>query len=289
MLTPVSPINQRAAVNVYNLSTASNTIQAWFFTESQAYFNVIHEQTFVLSNFDITQPLTLQYPPGNIEPVSQNTIIEITDNSGTRRLLPPDANYYSVTNTNHPVFSFTTTIQNNINVLVYLNGVALKPGFDYSVNTGALTVTIDTGSVSLTRGDAIAIESYSPDIIGNSDPLTTNYSYQYRIVGSKLYLSPRAGGTDIYTISSATLKVITNTDADGMWVESQKFVGNPNRRFTLNRPILNTNYVFVTVFKYNQSYPLVNGIDYIVLDDRVTVQLNDNWNLNKCLNIIEYL
>jgi len=294
MLTPYSAQNRRAAVTVYNLNPGVNTIQAWFFTESQSYFNVIHEQTFSLNNFDITNPLTLQHPPGIIEPTSQQAIVEITDSNGTRRLLPPDASYYSVNDPASNVFNFSissvsdilTNPQDYITdpkfVIVYVNGVALRPGFDYTVNNVALTVTI---TATLQKGDAIAIEAYVPDVLGNSDPLSgTPYTYQYRIFGSNLYLSPEAAGVGVTTIGSATLKVITYADADGMFVETQKFVGDPNRRFTIDRPILNDNYVFVTVFKYVEpnlnSYPLVNGVDYVVLDDNVTIQLSDTWNLN---------
>ena len=299
-LTPAGPNSNRAAVTVYKLDpTLTNTVQAWFFTNSQNYFNVINEQVIPLNNFDITQPIILQYPPGLIEPVSQQAIIEITDSNGTRRLMPPDATYYSVTSSAQTTYNFSitsiavllanfTTYLNNTTVYVYLNGKALRPGFDYNVS--GTTVSFN---VSLNVGDAIAIEAYAPDVVGNSNPLSGNpYTYQYRIVGNNLYLTPESDGVGVNTIDSATIKVITYTDADGMLVETQKLVGVSNRRYSISRPIFNDNYLFVTVFQYNAgqvySYPLINGIDYVLLNDNITIQLNDKWNLNST-DIVEII
>ena len=297
-LTTAGNNSNRAAVTVYGLDpTITNTIQAWFFTISQDYFNVIHEQTFPLINFDINNPLTLQYPPGVIQPVSQQAIIEITDSYGTRRLMPPDTTYYSVLNPAQTIYNFTITSINGLlsnpqtylnpgTVYVYVNGNQIRSGFDYSVN--GTTVNI---AVPLNKGDAIAIEAFAPSAVGNSDPLSGNpYTYQYRIVGNNLYLTPEAGGIGAFTIGNASLKVITYTDADGMLVETQKFIGDPNRRYRISRPIINDNYIFVTVFQYSNSnvfsYPLVNGVDYVVLDDNTTIQLSDKWNLNNA-DIVE--
>jgi hypothetical protein len=181
----------------------------------------------------------------------------------------------------------------NDNVYVYLNGVKLST-FSYQVN--GLSVSIYTNVVSLKKGDAIAIEVFAPKVAGTSQTLDfygqPHYTYQYRTVGSNLYLTPEAGGTTVLTIPSATLKIITYTDSDGMLVQTQKFVGSSNRRYSLNRAILDNNYVFVTVLKYINSnlisYPLVNGIDFVVLDDNVTVQLSDSWNLTND-NIVEII
>jgi len=302
-LTPAGPNSNRAAVTVYNLDpTLTNTVQAWFFTISQNYFNVINEQLISLNNFNITQPIILQYPPGVIEPVSQQAIIEITDSYGTRRLMPPDATYYSVSNPSQTTYNFNITsiagllfnpisYLDNTTVYVYLNGKALRPGFDYNVNGTTITI-----SASLKINDAIAIEAYAPYVAGTSQTLDFTghppYTYQYRILGNKLYLTPESDGVGVNTIASATIKVITYTDADGMLVETQKFVGVSNRRYSISRPIFNDNYMFITVFQYDNgqvySYPLVNGVDYILLNDNVTIQLNDKWNLNST-DIVEVI
>jgi hypothetical protein len=290
-LIPAGSNNQRAAVKVIDFSTGTNTIQAWFFTNSQSYFNVIHENVLSLHGFNINNPLALTWPPGNIEPLSQQAIVEITDSTGTRRLLPPDTTYYSVTNPSITSFDFTISLINDLipdptayftnnpldttNVYVYINGVKLST-FDYTVSGNTVDIT-----APLTTRDAIAIEAYAPDVIGNSNPFSGDpYTYQYRIVDNNLYLSPEAGSS---FEPGATMKIITYADSDGMLIETQRFVGNVNRRFTINRPILNDNYVFVTVFKYNGtdivSYPLVNGIDFVVLSDNITIQLSDKWKL----------
>jgi len=303
-LGPVSLSDQRASVTITSFNNAgTNTIQVWFFTNSQSYFNVIHNQQLMLNGHDIADPFILIWPPGTIEPLSQQAIVKITDSNGTRRLLPPDTTYYSVSDPSITTFNFTISGINSLipnlssfefdrtTVYVYVNGVKLS-NFDdteYTVNSIDRTITI---ALSLTTGDAIAIEAFVPNVIGNSDPLSSDpYTYQYRIVGDKLYLSPEAGSS---FEPDAYLDVITYADSNGMLIETQKFTGHANRRFTINRPILNDNYVFITVFKYDGtniiSYPLVNGIDFIILDDDVTIQLSDKWKLtnNDIVEIISF-
>jgi hypothetical protein len=311
--------NRRESIQVYNLPLGKHTIQAWFFAEAQQYFNTIHEQIFVVTDSTSTSvPFTLDFPPGVLEPASSQSIVEITDVNGTRRLLPPNVNYYSVTDTsvvNYPVnvvgiYQVNTDSLDisNSNVNVYRQGVALVPGFDYSVDNVNKVVTINTGNLTLKVGDAIAIETFNPTMIGTSIPVNngTNYIYNYRIVGSSLYLAPGAqsrNGTfnSIYydhgvpAISSATIKVITYTDSDDMLLHTERFTGNYNRRFTISRPTINDDYIWVTMFVKDENsflttISLINKIDYILLDDNATVQLSDKWapDINTLIEITSF-
>ena len=325
MLLPYGAEMNRASVTVYNLPAGTNTIQAWFFAdEDAAEFNTIHEQTFVITG---TQVLvenlsgnnyavalgTLNYPTGDIEPLSAQTIVEITDQYGTRRLLPPDVNYYSVIDSNNTTFPIrvTPTANNPIpeqsinlnNVKVYRNGIALRPGFDYTVlGTTTATVFINTSSITLARGDAIAVEAMIPGILGTTNSTqigsgATGYNYQYRIDGNTLYIAPgiqddNPGASGYATLTTATIKVTSYSDVDGMLIETQKFSGNINRRFQVSRPIINDNYAWVTLFKwtgdYFRTHALMNGIDFMVMDDNVTIQVSDNWILEST-DIVEVM
>ena len=308
-LVPVDPSNNRAAVQVYNLSSGTNTIQAWFFTDKQQYFNSIHEQVFSITSATSTSiPLALTYPPGNIEPVSAQSIVEITDSNGTRRLLPPGVNYYSVTDPYNPVFPVTvigigvvisdSDAQSRIaneTVTVYQNGSLLRTGYDFVVDGASKTVIINTASTNLKIGDAIAIETSIPTILGTNEPVSTGvfYNYNYRIVGSNLFLAPGiqtppggdAGPPGLDTITNATIKVITYIDNDGSLMHTERFTGTSNRRFRISRPVFNTNYVWVTIFRRPVegtpavTYGLINNIDFVLLDDNLTIQINDSWNL----------
>ena len=297
--------NNRAAVKVYNLPTNVNTIQAWFFSEEQKYFNTVHEQIFNIVSTSTNIPLSLMYPPGNIEPVSSQAIVELTDSNGTRRLLPPEVTYFSVTDVYNAEYPVVITGINSIisdaeaqarisdRVLtVYQNGAALRSGFDYIINQVSKTVVINTVSTRLKVGDAIAIEACVPTILGTSDSIDNGvfYNYNYRIVGSNLYLAPGVQTTGLNTpgdktVTNATIKVITYTNNDGSLMNTERFTGTPNRRFRISRPVLNDDYVWVTIYRKTSAgatpitYGLINKIDYILLSDNVTVQINDSWSL----------
>jgi len=285
MLTYVDDFEKRAAVRVYNLQPGYNTIQAWFFADAQSNFNVMHEQEFVIASGSTDNALSLIFPPGNqIEPLSAQAIVELTDEFGTRRLLPPDVEYYSVTDVNNPVFPLPAGITIS-QVNVYKNGSKLRPGFEFTVGT---SLTIDHVAVQLTLGDAIAIEICTPTILGTSDPVstTTAYSYDYRIVGNNLYLAPGVQPQHtIKTLTNAKIRVITYTNSDQMLLRTEQFKGTKNRRFKISRPVYNDNYIWATLIRPNTAgvppttYGLINKIDFIVLDDGLTVQISDKWNI----------
>jgi hypothetical protein len=83
-----------------------------------------------------------------------------------------------------------------------------------------------------------------------------------------------------------TIKVVTYSNHDSLNMQVEQFVGNPNRRFQISRPVMNVKYVWVTLIQnkllgYNiQTFGLINGIDFIILDDNVTIQISDSWNIS---------
>ena len=78
------------------------------------------------------------------------------------------------------------------------------------------------------------------------------------------------------------IKVVTYTDnIDTMGMLTENFVGNINRRFVMSRPALNSEYVWVTVIRSDgTTYGLVNSLDFIVLEDDLTVEISDDWTID---------
>jgi len=246
--------SKRAAVVVYNLPSGVQTVQAWFFANAYKYFNEVREEIFTVS----TTPeslFTLAYPPGNIEPAVANIIVEVSDNIGRRRLLPPSISYYEVSSSINTTFLIDNKITRPpgtfgiANTKVYLNGRTLRPGFDYTVSSANGTVTISSALLSVR--DVVAVFGLIPG------------EYDYNLVGSTLVLSS--------AITDTTLKVITFNDHDDMVIRTERFVGSPIKRYKISRPVLNDRYVWVMV----NGIVLTSGLDFEMLDDQVTVQISD--------------
>ena len=256
-LTTSSADNKRAAVNVtvVNSPFTKNYVGAWFFTNPYKYFNEVREQSFTIGSTP-TNILTLNYPPGKIEPSVANIIVELSDVNGRRRLNPPNIEYYQVTSSIVNVYNIDNkTIRapgtfDVSNTRAYVNGSQLRPGFDFTVNSSNSTVTINK---TLQIRDTVAIVGF------------VSGEYDYNVVGDKLILSTP------YT--NVVIKAITFNDHDSMLVRTERFIGNPNRRYKISRPVLNDNYVWVQV----NGIPLTSGLDYEVLDDQVTIQVRDSY------------
>jgi hypothetical protein len=338
LLTYANENNHRAAVDVYNLPLGENTVQAWFLRDSVGYFNEIKEQVFTVGatrqdSFQLTNMST-----ATIQPLSGQAIVEITDTlvtpHRTVRLLPPDTRYYTVTaqTVANPVFPVNITSFYNsltgelvdyrqyLKVNVYRNGKALRTS-NYSV-TSPNNITIVTILIPLSVGDAIAVETMMPGIVGPdsdgvSQPLDQQniYNYNYRIAVSTvtnvatLYITPGVqapsgtltdaernrlsnsaiGNTFAHGlpgIVSATIRVITYSDSDSLKMETQRFVGNPNRTFKMDRPILDSNYVWVSIDNAEKTTQLTANVDFEVMDDRVTILISDRFSCTTKDNIV---
>jgi hypothetical protein len=315
----------RATVNVYKLPLGENTVQAWFLRDPVEYVNEIKEQVFTVGNIRQDAFRLDNIGTGTVQPLSGQVIVEITDtviSNGvatprTVRLLPPDVNYYSVTSqtATDPIFPVKVTDLgthgpiNQTMVNVYKNGVALSTS-SYRVNTAGTSVRILS---AVTVGDAIAVETMMPSIVGSNSsgaflPLdqSTTYSYNYKIdkpAGSSiatLYIAPgvqsatgllsnlemsrlsnpatsNTFGHGVPGITSATIRVVTYSDSDSLKMETQRFVGNPDRTFKMDRPIMDSNYVWVSIYNADATVSLAVNVDFIVLDDQLTVQISDRF------------
>ena len=245
-------IPYRVGVNVTGLDPSiPHTIQAWFFKSKYATFNKVNEEKIIVGIASST--FALSSPPGDIEPVSAQVIVELVDNVGNRkRLDPPWVSYYKISGTQltfdidsknfRPSFTYTADM-----VSVYANGIELRPGFDYSFDEINNKVTIATGL--LKNDDVIAV-------VGLVD-------YDYVIKGNILHLS--------YSVSNTTINVISFTDHDSMLIRTERFDGNINRRFALSLPVFSDNYVWV----YVDGVPLTARAEFDIGDDSRTIQIGD--------------
>jgi hypothetical protein len=249
--------NKRAEVTIQNLPDGLNSIQAWFFGTEHKYYNEITEQIFPITSLAQTA-LTLLYPPGNLEPADAQVIVEIKNYQGRRRLIPPYISYYEILDVTKLTFKINSHIDRPLgiysldlgNARVYLNGIKLRPGFDYSFNSNN-TVTLASRIAKLT--DVVAIVD-----LGVLD-------YEYDIQGSVLTLTAPQVGSEI--------KVVTFTDHDGMVMQTERFIGTPTKRYKLSRAVLDDNYVWVQV----NGVALTSRLDFVMLDDQVTVQISDSY------------
>jgi hypothetical protein len=260
MLEQVSVNNTRACVKIYNLPAGAHTLQAWFFNSPYNNFNRVHEELFDITSSQ--DSFVLELPPGTVEPASAQAIVEISlpgNSDARKRLLPPWVSYYQVESS-----ETTFDIDNkNVrptdldldgspytmdNVKVYANGTPLRSGFDFTLDTNANQVNITAGL--LNAGDVVAV-------MGLID-------YDYIIVGNILQLATPAETDQV-------VRVVTFTDHDNLMMRTERFNGTLTKRFTLSRPALSDNFVWV----YINGIPLTARYDYEILDDLKTIQLND--------------
>jgi hypothetical protein len=75
------------------------------------------------------------------------------------------------------------------------------------------------------------------------------------------------------------LRVITFNYEDSLMMQTSKFVGNPVGTYKLSVPVMNVNYVWITVLTQNTMYSLTSGVDYQILNDGRTVRISTNYNI----------
>jgi hypothetical protein len=254
VLTNVSIGNNRACVKIYNIPPGVHTVEAWFFKLKYSVFNKVNTEVITVGAVP-TSVFMLQFPPGTIQPESTQAIVEVdTQTAPTyrKRLSPPWVSYYKVTN-DQVAFdidnknyrpSGTYSLDT---VKAYANGRELRPGFDFTVNS--ITSQIILTNSLLSNNDALAV-------MGLVD-------YDYFIVGNNLYLAT--------PITNQSLRIVTFTNHDDMLIRTERFNGTATKRYTLSRPTLNDNFVWV----YVNGTPLTARYDYEILEDRRTIQLGD--------------
>jgi len=262
--------DNRAIVNIYNLPVGTNTVTVWFFGTEQRLHSEIREQ--VITNTSnpvpilpgapyIEIPFDLTYAMDTSKPEVANAIVEFNG----KKLTPPHIDYYTVAS--NRVFAINNAGTFGIdNIRVYVNGVELRRGFDFTFASNYVTITI----LRLEPGDVVAIVSKP----GSTGYPPNQQNYEYDIIGSKLYLC--TSGVDAilkWKNGVGDLKIITYSNTDNMLMRTETFSENTSNRYKISRPVLDENYIWVTV----AGVPLTNFIDFEILDDRLTVQISNKF------------
>jgi hypothetical protein len=275
-LGPASSTDQRAAVHVYNLTQSPSTIVAWFMGTEYNSFNEIRSEEFSGNDYQSQDTSTdgsiptyyysLTNVPGKIEPIVNQVIVEINSGTGWKILTPPVVTYYNVTDPSILVYKIDSKrtwgpaddgFTNLSNVRVYRNGKEMLQGIEYNL---LFQSSINITPTVLNSGDVLAI-------VGKPDLTYDLNAYDYDIIGNNLKL--------VVNPTNTSIRVTTYTNHDNLSFNRDNFIGNPNRRFKVSQPVLNDNYLWVTL----NGVPLINKIDYEILDDQLTIQLSDTFNI----------
>jgi hypothetical protein len=235
-LTPSQYTLSSGRLIVSGLPIGNYTLQAWSFSSTHNQFSDVTEEYFVGDG--VTNSYQLTVYPGNLGPANAQAIVELD----TKRLISPTTIYYSVAggqtvflidpNDTYPSGTFDSS-----EVEIYVNGVKIRNGIDFYVDQPNNTVVFYNGF--LQTGDAMAI---------------TNHTFSdYYFNNGYIYIKPTAN----YKVGNI-LKVISFTDGDNSLIRTDTFISRPSNRYTLSRPALSDQYIWVTV----ENNALVNGVDF---------------------------
>ena len=235
-LTPTQYTISSGRLIVSGLPIGDYTLQTWSFSSTHNQFSDVTEEYFVGDGITSSYQLTVY--PGNLGPANAQAIVEID----TKRLISPTTVYYSVAggqtvflidpNDTYPSGTFDSS-----EVEIYVNGIKIRNGIDFYVDQPNNTVVFYNGF--LQTGDAMAI---------------TNHTFSdYYFNNGYIYIKPSAN----YGVGNV-LKVISFTDGDNSLIRTDTFISRPSNRYTLSRPALSDQYIWVTI----ENNALVNGLDF---------------------------
>ena len=242
--------------------TQTYTLQVWFFEAAYKGYSEVKEQQ--ISTYERVYDYTLTQYPGNLGPNNSQAIVELDK----RRLTPPHTAYYSAVASQtfydiDPSNDYPAGIYDLLTIQVFVNGIKIRNGIDFLLDQPNNRIEFTLGF--LKTGDALAITNtlYSDYYfeINNINGIPTG---QIHISNN---ISPQNGGL---------LKVITYTNQDSDMIRNEVYLSSLSRRYTMNRRILNDDYVWVSI----GGNPLINGLDYRIDLDRKTVIIDDSYPYN---------
>ena len=243
-----SSTNNQGAAFLNNLTTGTNTISAWFFGGNIDNISKIHEQNEVVDIFE-GQSFILEQPPENLWSKSSQAIVEVNNS----RLVPPNTIFYTVAN-DQKVFDINPTNEYPSSTFdykmleVYVNGVQVTDIIDYRLDNVADTITFNSGF--LADGDEVSIT-----ILRDCD---------YYISGTVItFVRNRL-------VSGDRVRIVTFSNQDNLGMRQEVFDSHYSGIYKLARPVVNDNYIWVNI----GNKKLVNGMDYVVLSDSVTIKID---------------
>jgi len=241
----------RGMLTVSGLNTGTYTLQTWSFNGNDRPISEVGEQVFIGDGFSTVYPL-VSLPGVSWSPNSQ-AIVQID----RRIMVAPTTVYYAVDG-NQTTFAvdpnndYPSGAYNLSWLEVYVNGIQVRNGIDFLLNFTNNTITFTNGF--LRNGDVMAITNHQ-------------FSDYYFDKFNKLLILKNSASP------GQTIKVITFTNGDGSLIRTENFIARPSRRYPISRPLLNDDYLWVTIGRN----PLVNSVDYYIDNDNQTVVIRDSY------------
>ena len=188
--------------------------------------------------------------------------------------------YYELGGDNDPSGASTQT--GLATVFVY----NLNPAISNTINSWFFGTTIqkfnEIREQSNTLSNASSLELLYPPPIVDADTTATQIIVEVNTgTGFKIISPPVGSYAGAYTVTGSTLnfntpvtgvvRVVSYIDPTGALLTRQVFTNPINRRFKLNAAIVDDGYMWVML----NGVPLVRDIEYVMLEDQLTVQIGD--------------
>jgi hypothetical protein len=223
------------------------TIQAYLFNGVEKSFSEVTDQIIVTTS--TTSTFVLSQPPGKVEPFHSQVIV--TKNG--LRLQPPVTTYYKVSNS-QSVYDISQSIVYPAGLIdlqrieVYVNGAKIPVGQDWNLDQGAGQIIFNNSVI------------FDNDVIA----IVVKQENDYLIENNKLIL--------INAVPTGTkIEITTFTNHDPNFIRTETFKGAVSNQYTMQRPILDSAYVWAS---YNGE-PLIVNLDYTIDIDNRTVVLRN--------------
>jgi hypothetical protein len=241
-------------VNLYGMGIGVHAIQCWFFKPTYKAYSEVKEQLIAITN--TTSTFNLIQVPGNQGPYEAQAIVTVNG----LRLAPPHTTYYEVSGNQtefiiHPLESYPPGIFSLSAMKVFRNGVQLNNVIDFELVRETNTIVFETNA--LKEGDVLAIETFN------------DAAYDINETTGILTLLNPVNSGDLVSIT-------TFTNGDASQIRTEQFDSNLSNQYTMSRAVLDDSYVWVSL----DGKPLVANIDYVVLDDHITVEISNNYSYN---------
>jgi hypothetical protein len=253
----LTAVNLRTRLTLTPPLAVGEVLQVWLFAAPIKAFSEVRSQTITAQPGETSWALT--YPPENIQPYHTQVIVE----QDGRRLTPPPTTYY-VADGVETSYSINTNISwgqgvpSRRSVQVYVNGEPAKFGKDFELIQSENRITFLPNF--LQQGDVIAI--------------CILLKHQYTVSDGNVYVTGL-----VNTDTTSTVKVYSFTNHDDSLIRRESFVGENGNAFTLARPVLGSEYLWVDLngrpLMRNYEFELVNG-NQVVIDRNIMLTVNDN-------------
>ena len=233
---------------------------------SQQTFSIAKTERIATDGVNKTYPLA--YPVGKMLPNESGMIVRVD-----QTILSNPINQYFTIGRNKLNYSidkdralpYSITIDN---ILVYVSGVKLNLGTDYTIDLGGITVTITKQNYTLYKGQVLTVS-----VIQNNGyvyiPETQQIVFENYYSSANIVEVISFYNHDILDIERTAFNITTSISYTQDTVSYFTYTGLGAGLLPLDRPVLNDAYVWVV--KNNQL--LTPSVDYKVSDDKQTVLL----------------